>query len=88
MDCKMITIWHVHVLFYFSPEEFAAFKRFTENLDIEQSLFPFPDGEDRLVLCTPNRDINFTFSLDEWDDFSIALNEATYMQGVYELINQ
>ena len=86
LDCKMIMIWHGNALFYFSPDQFRAFKRFTENLDVTECLFTFPDNEERLILCTPNRDINFNFSLEEWEGFHAALAEAAYMQDVYELV--
>jgi hypothetical protein len=58
-----------------------------DELDIEQFTVAFPDGESRLILRTPNTDINFIFTLDEWENLNVAMEEAEYMQGVYELIN-
>ncbi len=86
MECKTLTVWLRHLLLNFSPAQFRSFKEFTSKLDVEESLFPFPDGEERLVLRTPHADICFTFSLAEWEDFQAAMEEAEYMQGVYELM--
>lgn len=86
MECKTLTIWLRNLLLNFTPQQFSSFKAFTSGLDAEQSMFPFPDGEDRLVLRTPHNDICFTFSLTEWEDFHAAMEEAEYMQGVYELM--
>ncbi|TZF83706.1 hypothetical protein FW774_09530 [Pedobacter sp. BS3] len=86
MDCKMLTIWHQNILLTFTPAQFRAFKSYTAKLNIEESLFPFPDGEERLILHTPYHDIRFTFTLEEWEDFKIALNEAVYMQNIYQMI--
>lgn len=86
MECKTLNIWLRNLLLNFTPEQFRAFKLFTAELDTSECTFPFPDGEDRLVLRTPNNDICFAFSLDEWEDFQAAMEEAAYMQSVYALI--
>jgi hypothetical protein len=88
MECKILTLWLHHLLLNFSPEQFNTFMDFTSKLDVEQSLFPFPDGEERLVLRTPHQDICFSFTLDEWDNFQVAMEEASYMKDIYQLINR
>jgi hypothetical protein len=88
MECKVITIWLHQLLLNFTPEQFSSFKTFTAKLEISESLFPFPDGGDRLVLRTPHSDICMTFSIEEWEDFQAAMEDAEYMQGVYQLIHQ
>jgi len=55
-------------------------------MDVEECLFPFPNGDDRLVLRTPHSDINFSFSLEEWDNFHEAMEEAIYMQNIYQMM--
>ena len=47
----------------------------------------FPDGQDRLVMRTPVNDVQFTFTMDEWEDFQAAMDEAVYMQEIYALMN-
>src|ERR1700761_8845092 len=86
VDCKMLNIWLRNLLLNFTPEQFCAFENFISKLAIDEYTFPFPDGEERLVLRTPNNDICFTFTAEEWDDFKIAMEEAAYMQGVYALL--
>ena len=76
------------LLLNFSPEQFRSFKNFTAKLEVEQSLFPFPDGEERLVLRTPHSDICMVFSLDEWEQFQQAMEEAEYMMQIYELVGR
>ena len=70
----------------FSPKQFLAFKKFTESPDFNQSFYHFPDGEERLVLRTPNSGICFSFTEDEWTNFYAAMEEAEYMQEIYQLI--
>jgi hypothetical protein len=86
-ECKTLNIWLHNLLLSFTPEKFRAFKNFTAGLDVAECTFPFPDGENRLVLRTPDNDICFTFSIDEWVDFQAAMEEAEYMQDVYALIS-
>jgi hypothetical protein len=88
MECKVLNLWHHNLLLSFSPGQFKAFKDFTSRLDEEEYLFPFPDGEERLVLRTPNNDICFTFSTTEWEDFLAAMDEAEYMSDIYQMIHQ
>jgi hypothetical protein len=88
MECKILTLWLHNLLLNFSPEQFKSFKDFTSQLDIEESMFPFPDGEERLVLRTPNKDICLSFTIEEWEDFHTAMDEAEYMQDIYRIINQ
>ncbi|MFD0751544.1 DUF6686 family protein [Mucilaginibacter calamicampi] len=88
MDCKILTLWTRTLLLNFSPEQFISFKNFTANLEVDLSLFPFPDGEERLVLRTPHSDICMTFSIDDWDNFQQAMEEARYMMEVYNLITK
>ncbi|GAB3936228.1 DUF6686 family protein [Mucilaginibacter myungsuensis] len=87
-ECNIINIWHDNLLLCFSPPQFKAFKDFTAELDQAERSYSFPDGEERLILCTPNRDINFAFTMDEWVNFNDAMDEALYMQEVYQLIKQ
>lgn len=67
--CGMLNIWHQNLLLALTPEQFNSFRKFTEELDFEERSHPFPDGTERAILCTPNRDINFVFTWDEWQDF-------------------
>jgi hypothetical protein len=87
-ECGMLNIWHQNLMLCFTPEQLKSFQRFTTDLDFDDRSFPFPDGSNRLVLCTPNRDINFVFTDAEWEDFNGAMIEAGYMIEVYNAIYQ
>ncbi len=85
-ECRTLSIWQHNLLLNFSAQQFRSFKHFTAGLDAADALFPFPGGEERLVLRTPNSDICLTFSTEEWEDFQAAMEEAEYMSSVYDLI--
>ena len=87
-ECGMLNIWHQNLMLCFTPVQFNSFKHFTNELDFDDRSFPFPDGSERLVLCTPNRDINFVFTEAEWNDFNSAILEASYLLEVYSTIYQ
>jgi hypothetical protein len=86
-ECGMLNIWHQNLLLCFTPSQFISFQRFTNDMGFEDRCFPFPDGSERVVLCTPNRDINFVFTEEEWNDFNAAMIESLYMLEVYSLVN-
>lgn len=71
----------------FSERQFVAFRKHTMSPDFEENFYNFPDGEERLILHTPNPDICFSFTEDEWTGFEIALEEASYMQSIYKLVH-
>lgn len=85
-ECHTFSIWQHNLLLIFTPQQFSAFADFAAELDPERAMFPFPNGEERLVMRTPQNDICFAFNLSEWEDFNVAVKEATYMQEVYQLI--
>ena len=88
MECQKLSLWMRSLLLNFSREQFRSFKNFTTKLEVEHSLFPFPDGEERLVLRTQHSDICMVFTLDEWEQFQQAMEEAEYMMQVYELMGR
>jgi hypothetical protein len=85
-ECRCIFIWNNNLILSFSPEQFVQFRDFTVELDFNQHSFPFPDGQERVVMRTPVSDVQFTFNTDEWEDFHAAMDEAIYMQEVYSLM--
>ncbi|HEY9197648.1 MAG TPA: DUF6686 family protein [Mucilaginibacter sp.] len=85
-ECRCIFIWNNNLILSFSPEQFKQFRDFTVELDFEGHTFPFPDGQERMVMRTPVNDVQFTFSIEEWEDFHAAMDEAVYMQEVYDLM--
>ncbi|MEJ6978985.1 DUF6686 family protein [Pedobacter sp. P351] len=84
--CKSFYIWHKNIVLNFTSVQFLSFKRYTEGLDFEECAFPFPDGEGRAMLHTPSKEISLAFTKDEWDSFSIALDEAGLMKQYYHLL--
>ncbi len=84
--CSSLYLWHNNLMLCFDIEQFKAFRNFPENCDYEDMVHDFPDGSERIILRTPNRDINFTFTLDEWEDMKQAMDEALYMREVYALL--
>jgi hypothetical protein len=86
--CKMYYIWHHNLVLNFPAIGFTSFKEVVDTICFESNSLPFPDGEDRIILHTPNDDISFTFDPEELEDFRAALSEATYMNEVYMLMER
>lgn len=86
VHCGMMLIWHHNILLNFSPDDFHSFRKMFSRLDFEECCVGFGDGKERAVIRTPNADICFSFSQDEWDDMRAAMDEAVYMRNVYDLM--
>ncbi|HVW98456.1 MAG TPA: DUF6686 family protein [Mucilaginibacter sp.] len=85
-ECRCIFIWHNSLILSFSTDQFIQFRDFASELNFEQHCFPFPDGEERIVMRTPVNDIQLTFTPVQWEDFHTAMDEAACMQQVYDLM--
>ncbi|WP_374163881.1 hypothetical protein [Arcticibacter sp. MXS-1] len=86
LHCQVLFIWHHNLFLSFSPKKFTAFCDAVNQLDYDQCAFPFPDGEERAIIASPNPEISFTFTYDEWRSFCEVLSEASYMREVYALM--
>ncbi|RVU01472.1 hypothetical protein EOD41_05775 [Mucilaginibacter limnophilus] len=84
--CNTLYIWHNNIMLSFTAEQFKSFKKYSEDLDLEDMLHDFPDMCERIILRTPHRDISFTFTLGEWYYFKEAMDEALYMLEIYSMI--
>ncbi|OKS86576.1 hypothetical protein RG47T_2032 [Mucilaginibacter polytrichastri] len=82
----MMSIWHHNLMLSFTPDQMEAFHQFTQELDFEERSFPFPDGSERAVVCTPNQDINFVFTRTEWRDLNEAMGEALKLHEIYKVL--
>lgn len=87
VNCKMVNIWNKNILLSFSFQQFHAFINATRDLDFDNYLEKSPDGINVVILATPYPDLSLVFKRQEWDDFFAALNEAAYMQQIYQMVH-
>ncbi|MBE8714037.1 hypothetical protein [Sphingobacterium hungaricum] len=85
--CRNHYIWQNSFLLSFNTPQFQEFVDGIRAKIGKEEYFLFPDGESRVLLNTPVFEITFTFSFDEWRDFTNTLEEARYMREVHELIH-
>lgn len=85
-NCQTVYIWHNNIVLNFTPKDFQLFHEAMERQDFYDCSMMFPDGEERVVVHSPCRDISFTFTLPEWLNMKDAMNEAMLLQQVYDLI--
>lgn len=87
VNCKIVNIWNKNVLITFSFQQFHAFINATKDLEFDNYLEKSPDGVEIVVLATPYPDLSLVFTRNEWTDFFTALNEAVYMQQIYQMVH-
>ncbi|WP_316789153.1 DUF6686 family protein [Pedobacter frigoris] len=87
IGCQVFYIWHNNLVLNFTQEAFVTFKDVLENTPFHKNSLPFPDNEERIILHTPNDDISFAFSYEEFEEFKAAISEAIYMNDVYAIMN-
>lgn len=72
----------------FSSFQYACFLDEIKNRVGNEEFLAFPDDEERMFLATPAPEILFTFTKEEWYNFTTALEEANYMREVYRIIQE
>jgi hypothetical protein len=81
-------MWHHNLVMNFTPKQFTQFRDFLFDMNFGDHSFPFPDGQERVVMRTPADDLQLTFTTDEWEDMHAAIEEAVYMQEVYSIMER
>ncbi|MVT09812.1 DUF6686 family protein [Chitinophaga tropicalis] len=84
--CRTVYIWHNNLMLNFTPHDFLQFRNMLERQDFYDCCMLFPDGEERVIVNAPCKDISFTFTQQEWIELREAIAESILMQEVYELI--
>jgi len=85
--CQSHYIWQNSFLLTFNPKQYESFLQEVKEKIGMEAFYAFPDGQARTMLTTPVYEIVFTFTEEEWQDFTSTLHEAHYMREVYQLIN-
>lgn len=86
VHCKVVFFWNKNIIINFKQEEFRNFSRSIERIEFEQAAVVFPDERERVIVPTADSNINLSFDKEEWKDVQAAMQEASCMQEVYELI--
>ncbi len=87
-ECRCIYMWHHNLVMNFTPVKFTQFRDFIVEMNFGDHSFPFPDGQERVIMRTPADDLQLTFTTDEWEDIHAAIEEAFYMQEVYSIMER
>lgn len=85
--CRNHYIWQGAFILTFNSFQYDCFLEEINRKIGSEEFLGFPDGISRILLPTPVQEILFTFSEDEWRDFTTTLQEAYYMREVYQIIN-
>lgn len=83
--CKFHYVWQKSYVLTFTSFQYTYFLDEIRSKIGNEEFLAFPDDEERMFLPTPAAEILFTFTRDEWCDFTSALEEAAYMREVYQL---
>ncbi|SEW02583.1 hypothetical protein SAMN05428988_1375 [Chitinophaga sp. YR573] len=84
--CQTMYIWHNNLMLNFTPEDFEEFRYILNRQEFHDCCLLFPDGEERVIVHAPCRDISFTFTRGQLEDLKAAMDESFLMKEVYELI--
>lgn len=85
VDCSEISLWHNNLLLNFSVDDFLDFQQVVNSQCFDDCCIAFPDGEDRIIIRTPDTAICFTFYEEELEWFKQAIEEALHMASIYAL---
>lgn len=85
--CQNHYICQSAYLLSFSQFQYDCFCQEVKKKIGNEEFLVFPNGESKMILTTPVQEILFTFTKEEWWNFTSALDEAYYMREVYRIIH-
>lgn len=88
VDCRGLFIWHNNLMLSFSQEDFRQFNKTIHKLPFDRHSYPFPDGQQRMVLRSPREDISFCFVKSEFESFNALVDEAVFLMDMELMIKQ
>ena len=77
--CGRIGLYYKNILLGFNPADFHAFTRSIHAVTFDKSAVDFPDGQKHLVMNTCHKDIQFTFTREEFEEFQDLLQQAVLL---------
>lgn len=86
-NCKTVNISKKSILMRFTFDQFDEFSRIARRIEFDNYLEYAPDGTEVVLLSTPCNDICLMFTREELSDFANAIEEAVFMQNVYQLVH-
>lgn len=86
-NCKVVNIWKPGLLLKFSFKQFDDFAKVARQINFDSYVEYAPDGKEIVILSTPFPDMSLMFTRSELSSFTAAMDEALYMQKVYQLVH-
>ncbi|NIT55409.1 MAG: hypothetical protein GWN00_03980 [Aliifodinibius sp.] len=84
--CDNIHLMYQSLLLKFTPESFADFEAALSKLDFENRAITFGDGTDKMLINTPQKEIQLCFTKKEFELLRQSLKEALLMLEVSHIL--
>ncbi|NGP87707.1 DUF6686 family protein [Fodinibius halophilus] len=84
--CDNIVFIYRNILLKFTPEVFQDFTTSFRKLNFERRSYVFEDGSEKMLVNTPQKEIQLCFTKGEFKQLCQALQEATLMLEVHEIL--
>jgi hypothetical protein len=85
--CGHIALKYKNLLLNFNPDGFLDFTASFQKLNFDERAVLFPDGRSRLVMHTRCQEIQLCFDHSEFKVVGEALQEASVMLEVHQILS-
>lgn len=85
--CKQVGFMFNNLLVGFAPASFLTFIHDFGTLNFKAKCTPFPDGKPRIIIKTPQREIQFNFTEEEFEILKEAFHQASLMLTVSDILD-
>lgn len=84
--CDNIHLLYQNLLLKFTPKSFADFEATLSKLEFENRAVTFGDGSDKMLINTPQKEIQLCFTKSEFELLRQSLKEALLMLEVSQIL--
>lgn len=84
--CDNIHLMYQNLLLKFTPKSFADFEAALSKLEFETRTVSFGDGSDKMLINTPQKEIQLCFTKTEFKLLRDSLKEALLMLEVSHIL--
>ena len=84
--CDNIHLIYQNLLLKFTPESFTDFETALSKLEFKNRAVTFADGTDKMLINTPQKEIQLCFTKKEFELLRQSLKEALLMLEVSQIL--
>lgn len=87
-DCGRMGLYYKNLLIGFEQVDFECFASSFDDVYFEKYSSEFPDGKQHIVINSAHKDIQFTFTREEFQELKDILAQSLLLLQTHEILSK